>query len=137
MLKFELAALALVMMGAGTFMMIAEPINTQPPLERVDNFSDRDYAAFDRDFKINGEMCDVGIARNKLCFHTSPLQTQIAKGEPLNGRIPALAAEFPILVATPPKAKHQKLLRYGTTLVLINEDTRMIEDMIELGDAQA
>jgi len=133
MLKLELGALAAVLLGAGTFMMIAEPINTQPPLERVDNFSARDYAAFDRDFQLHGKNCSVGIARDRLCFTASPLQEQITKGEALDGTIPVLAAEFPILVATPPKAEHQKLLRYGTKLVLLNEETRVIEDVIQLG----
>jgi len=136
-MKWEFGMLAFVLLGAGTFMMIAEPINTQAPLERTDNFSKLDYDAFDRDFLVNGETCEVGIAQNKLCFKASPLQKQIAKGEALNGRIPVMAAEFPILVATPPKAQHQKLLRYGTTLVLINEDTKIIEDMIHLGETQA
>ena len=45
-----------------------------------------------------------------------------------------MVAEFPVLVAVPAKAEHQKLLRYGTRLALMNEDTHMIEDIIELTD---
>jgi len=133
MLKLELGVLAAVLLGAGIFMMIAEPINTQHPLERVDNFSARDYAAFDRNFELNDETCSVGIARHRLCFTASPLQEQIKKGETIDGTIPLLAAEFPILVVTPPKAERQKLLRYGTKLVLLNEETRVIEDVIQIG----
>ena len=129
-----LAAIAALVVG---FMVIAEPIDTAPSLERTDNFSKLDYDAFDRDFQLDNATCQVGIAKHKLCFSDSPLQTQIAKGEVLERHIPVMAAEFPILVATPPKAEHQKLLRYGTTLVLMNEETKMIEDTLQLGATRA
>lgn len=131
-MKWEFGALGAVVLAASVFMLLAEPINGTPPLGRVDNFSKLDYDAFDRDFSADGEMCAVGLARQKLCFSESPLEKRIAMGEALEQNIPILVAEFPILVATPPKAAHQKLLRYGTTLVLINKDTQIVEDMLDL-----
>lgn len=124
-----LAAIAALAIG---FMVIAEPLDAEPPLERNSNFSKLDYDAFDRDFQLGNVNCPVGIAKHKLCFSDSPLQKQIAKGEMLERHIPVLAAEFPILVATPLKAEHQKLLRYGTRLVLMNEDTLRVEDVLDL-----
>lgn len=131
-IKWEIGALAGVLALAAGFMWIAEPVGTDRALERTDNFSQLDYDAFDRNFQINGKTCPVGIAKHRLCFSPSPLETQITKGESLNAHIPMLAAEFPILVATPPKAEHQKLLRYGKTLVLLNEETRIVEDVLGL-----
>jgi len=51
-LKWEIGALGAVVFGAAIFMMIAEPLNSAPPLERVNNFSELDYKAFDRNFRI-------------------------------------------------------------------------------------
>jgi len=45
-----------------------------------------------------------------------------------------MAAEFPILAAIPAKNKDLKLLRYGQTLVLINEETQIIEDLLNLDE---
>ena len=131
-MKSELGALVAVLLGAGAFMVIAEPMKPQAPLERASSFSQLDFEAFDRNFPIDGKACDVGIAKHKLCFQDSPLQTQLAKGQTLESHIPVMAAEFPILVAVPPKAKNQKLLRYGTMLALLNEETNIIEDLIRL-----
>jgi len=133
-LKWEIGALGAVVFGAAIFMMIAEPLNSAPPLERVDNFSELDYKAFDRNFKIGDVSCDVGLKRHGLCFTSSPLQKQIAKGQPLTDSIPVMAAEFPILAAIPAKNKDLKLLRYGQTLVLINEETQIIEDLLNLDE---
>ena len=133
----KIGAVALMAAIAIGFMLVAQPINQERPLERSDNFSYLDYDAFDRNFQINAETCKVGLAAQRLCFSQSPLQTQIAKGERLERHIPVMAAEISILVATPPKAEHQKLLRYGTKLVLLNENTQVIEDIIELGPKQA
>jgi len=135
-IKLELGALILTMVGASGFMLIAEPVNSASPVDRVSHFSNVDYNAFDRDFIADGKPCQVGIAKHRLCFNDSPLQTRIAKGEVLNHQIPVMAAEFPILVAVPPKASHQKLLRYGQALVLMNEDTKMVEDIMYLDETQ-
>ena len=116
---------------------LAGPLMAAPVVEPTDRFSELDYRVFDREFQLGDEVCAVGIKARRLCFSESPLQTQIAKGERLQQHIPVLAAEFHILKETPPKAKHQKLLRYGTKLVLLNENTQVIEDIIELGPKQA
>lgn len=136
-LKWEIGALGAVIFGAAVFMMIAEPLNSATVLERVDNFSELDYKAFDRNFKTNGTSCDVGLKRHGLCFTSSPLQKQIAKGQPLTSSIPIMAAEFPVLAAIPAKNKNLKLLRYGQTLVLMNEETKVIEDLINLDETNA
>lgn len=136
-MKFWQAGFAAFSLSAIVGLMVfAETLEPQADIERVEGFSELDYNVFDRDFKLGKETCDVGLAKHRMCFKSSPLQTQIAKGEKLQQHIPVMAAEFPILLATPRKAEHQKLLRYGTKLVLMNENTLMIEDIIDLGIQQ-
>ncbi|MEO9971122.1 MAG: hypothetical protein ABJG15_15095 [Hyphomonadaceae bacterium] len=115
--------------GLGVFHTSA-PLEPQAPTERASVFAAADYAAFDRDFVLDGDTCQVGLERRKMCFTASPLQTRIIEGRAIPTDIPVLAAEFPILVAQPVKAESQRLLRYGTVLALIDEDTRMVEDVL-------
>lgn len=115
--------------GLGVFHTSA-PLEPQAPTERASVFAAADYAAFDRDFMIDGKTCQVGLERRDMCFTASPLQTRIIEGRPIPTDIPVLAAEFPILVAQPVKAETQRLLRYGTVLALIDKDTRLVEDLL-------
>lgn len=132
-LKLELASLAVIMFGASGFMLVAEPLEASGPLERSAAFSDQDYQAFDHGFTLGNKSCEVGIKQHKLCFNASPLEAELVTGEPLPSHMPVLSAEFPILVATPVKAEHQKLVRYGTTLALIHQETQIVEDVLYLG----
>ena len=132
-LKLELASLAIITFGASGFMLVAEPLDAPAPLERTAVFSDQDYQAFDHKFTLGNKSCEVGIKRHRLCFNASPLETVLVPGEPLPANVPVLSAEFPILVETPVKAEHQKLVRYGTTLALIHQETQIVEDVLYLG----
>ena len=129
-IKMEIgAAIATALIGMGVVHQ-TQPLAPQAPVERTAVFSANDYAAFDRDFLAKDASCAVGLERRKMCFTASPLQTRVIEGEPIPTDMPLLAAEFPILVALPIKDESQKLLRYGTVLALINEDTRMVEDLL-------
>ena len=132
-MKTWFAASAIFAISAvGALLIISEPLNAETSFERADNFSKLDYDVFDRDFKLGNIECSVGLVKHKMCFHESPLQSQIVEGEPLKQHIPVLAAEFPILVASPLKLQSQKLLRYGTRLVLIDENSQIVQDVLEL-----
>ena len=133
--KIELGALLATALGAAGVMTTAGPLEAQQPLERTAHFSSHDIEAFDRDFQTDGTPCSVGIAKHRLCFNASPLQARLTKGEPLDRAIPIMAAELQILVALPAKGEHQKLLRYGTSLVLLNKETHLIEDILDLETA--
>ena len=61
----KIGAVALMAAIAIGFMLVAQPINQERPLERSDNFSYLDYDAFDRNFQINGETCKVGLAAQR------------------------------------------------------------------------
>lgn len=131
-IKIELAAIGATLLGAAGFWAVEQPLAQPAPLERQANFSQADYTAFDRGFRHGREMCAVGLAKDRICFQPSPLEAQLAKGETLASHVPLLPAEFPILVATPAKAEHQQLVRFGRSLALIDPETRMVEDVIRL-----
>lgn len=133
-LKFELAALAAIMVSSAAFMFVADPMQDAPALERSDNFSQLDFDSFDRDFIANGEPCTVGIEKRKMCFTSSPLEATLVRGAPLADHVPMLAAEFAILLEISATTPEQKLLRYGTTLALIDEETGHVEDLLDLGE---
>ncbi len=118
-------------------MVTANPADASQPIGASDKFSIADYEMFDRDFTVRNNICGVGLAKHKMCFTDSPLQSQLVKGEKLKQHIPVMAAEFQIMVAAPAKADHQKLLRYGTRLALLNKETLIIEDILDLKSRQS
>ncbi len=131
-LKIELGVVVFTALaGLGVFHE-AKPLEPLAPTERHSAFIAEDYAAFDRDFEVKGETCEVGLERRGMCFTSSPLQARIIEGQPVPLNVPLLAAEFPILVALPVKEETQKLLRYGTTLALIDTESRVVEDVLYL-----
>ncbi|MEM8635612.1 MAG: hypothetical protein AAGF33_11600 [Pseudomonadota bacterium] len=131
-LKIELAALAATFAGAAGFFAVEQPLSEPTPLERNEVFVAADYDAFDRNFRHGREVCSVGIEKERLCFQPSPLEERLVEGTMLADHIPMLAAEFPILVATPAKGDDQQLVRFGRSLALIDPQTRMVHDVIRL-----
>jgi len=129
-IKVELGLVAFTaFVGLGVF-HTEKPLEPRAPIERMSTFVAEDYAAFDRDFTIDGEICEVGLERRKMCFTPSPLQASIIEGTEIPSNVPLLAAEFPILVELPVKQSSLKLVRYGTTLALIDAESRMVEDVL-------
>ena len=134
-LKLELAAIGATLLGAAGFWVVQQPMAEPAPLERQAAFTVADYAAFDRNFRHGRETCAVGLERHRLCFQPSPLEGQLVEGEALADHVPLLPAEFPILVVTPTKTDEQQLVRFGRSLALIDPDTRVVEDVIRLEQA--
>jgi hypothetical protein len=134
-IKVELG-LAMVTALAGLGVLHTKnPLEPQAAVERMSTFVADDYAAFDRDFTLDGNTCKVGLERRQMCFTPSPLQASIIEGQAIPSNVPVLAAEFSILVELPVKQDGQKLLRYGTTLALIDDQSRIVEDVLYIDAA--
>ena len=129
-IRVELGFVALTAVLGLSVLHIKKPFEPSAPVERQSAFVADDHAAFDRDFMLDGEPCNVGLAKREMCFTPSPLQAQIVKGQKIPLNVPLLAAEFPILVELPVKQETQKLLRYGTTLALVHAESRVVQDVL-------
>lgn len=118
--------------AAGVFFAYAS--NPFDPVEHevMNTFTSADFEAFDREFEAHGRKCDVGIAAYKICFGTSPLEKQLVVGQALPEHAPLVGAEFRIIVKTDLKAPDVKTARYGQTLVLVDPQTRIVRDKMQL-----
>lgn len=134
-IKVELGLVVVAALAALAVFHAKKPLEPQPAVKRMSTFIADDYAAFDRDFSLDGDTCKVGLEQRKMCFTPSPLQANIIEGQVIPSNVPVLAAEFPILIDLPVKEDGQKLLRYGTTLALINAKSRIVEDVLHIDAA--
>ena len=97
-----------------------------------DQFSQKDFAAFDRSFDLYGSECTVGIERKRICFQPSPLEEKIEIGKAMPQHAPVMPATIPVLLRTSLKPSYLTTHRYGRTLVLIEDDTGIIVDKLDL-----
>lgn len=118
--------------AAGIFFAYASNPLDPPEREVMSTFTSADFDAFDREFEAHGRKCDVGIAAYKICFGSSPLETQLVVGQPLPEHAPLVGAEFRIIVKTDLKVPDVKTARYGQTLVLVDPQTRIVKDKMQL-----
>ncbi len=132
-LKIELAVAGttLFVLGAFVAMQGADAIESVA-VEPVDVFTPHDFAAFDREFEWHGETCVVGLERHGLCLGQSPLESQLKRGEILPDYVPALSAEFRVIVETDLKNASYQTVRFGRTLLLIDPETRVVHDILHL-----
>ena len=131
-LRLELLCLGAALFAAGVFVATRpSEAGTQRP-EIVNHFTAADFAAFDRDFTLGDEPCALGLKSARLCFGHSPHENNIQMGQILPVTIPAISAEFPIIVATDAKTNHLKTVRFGHTLALFDPKTRQIVDLLYL-----
>ncbi len=134
-LRIELACLGTALFAAGVFVATRpSEAGTQRP-DAVDHFTPNDYAIFDRDFSLRGEDCALGLKSARLCFGNSPYEDKLSVGQILPVSVPAISAEFAIIVATDTKLAHLKTVRFGHTLALFNPETRQIVDLLNLDAA--
>ncbi|KCZ57942.1 hypothetical protein [Hyphomonas chukchiensis] len=115
----------------GFLAVMANQQDTSRP-DPVDHFIQSDYDVFDRDFKLGSTECAIGLASQKICMHKSPLEKELQVGQILPAYIPALGAEFRIIVETALKSENLRTVRYGQTLVLIDANTREVKDILRL-----
>ena len=121
---------AALVLGGFLAVMANHHENSRP--EPVDQFIQSDYDAFDRDFQLGSKDCAIGLASQKICMHKSPLEKELQLGQTLPAYMPALGAEFRIIVETALKSDNLRTVRYGQTLVLIDSDTREVMDILRL-----
>jgi hypothetical protein len=98
----------------------------------VSYFTNADFDAFDRAFDLDGQACDVGFKAHRICFGVSPYETDLVQGAVLPVHVPALSAEFRVIVETDLKADHLQTVRFGRTLALIEPQTRQVHDILRL-----
>lgn len=132
-LKIELAIAGAALFGFGVFVAMQgaeanEPVSVQP----VDAFTQHDFLAFDREFELNNQTCAVGLQRHDLCLGQSPLEAKLKRGEMLPDYVPALSAEFRVIVETDLKNASFQTVRFGRTLMLIDPVTRIVHDIMHL-----
>ncbi|MEL7128182.1 MAG: hypothetical protein AAGK23_01410 [Pseudomonadota bacterium] len=132
--KIELGACLATMAGAGAFVGIVNPLAPPSAIERTSSFTEGDFAAFDRNFRHGRETCAIGLEKQRLCFKPSPLEGYLIEGTHLAAHIPLMPAEFPVLVATNVSANGQKLARFGQSLALVDEETRMVVEVMRLDE---
>tara|TARA_R110000803_G_scaffold154797_1_gene219583 strand:+ start:390 stop:878 length:489 start_codon:yes stop_codon:yes gene_type:complete len=130
--KFEACIVAIGALVLAAFLAVVMLREAEAGPAPVSHFIQADYEVFDRNFKISGKSCDVGLAYYKICMESSPLESEIQRGEILPDYIPALGAEFRVIVATSLKDEHLRMFRYGQTLVLLEPRTRRVEDILDL-----
>ena len=116
--KFEACIVAIGALVLAAFLAVVMLREAEAGPAPVSHFIQADYEVFDRNFKISGK--------------SSPLESEIQRGEILPDYIPALGAEFRVIVATSLKDEHLRMFRYGQTLVLLEPRTRRVEDILDL-----
>lgn len=132
-LKIELAIAGTALFGFGAFVAMQGADAIEPaPVTPVSSFTKTDFDAFDRAFEWNEDVCVVGLKRHDLCLGQSPLESQLKRGEALPDFVPALSAEFRVIVETDLKDASLQTVRFGRTLLLVDPQTRIVHDILHL-----
>ena len=131
-LKFEFAVIGATLFTLGAFYAWQNSKAETPSARPVEHFTMADFNAFDRDFQMDGETCEVGFSDHRICFGASPYEHDLKQGETLPAYMPALAAEFRVIVETDLKAGNLQTVRFGRTLALVDPETREVRDILRL-----
>lgn len=131
--KIELAIVGAALFGLGAFVAMqgASASEADAP-KAIDHFSQADFNAFDRGFAYGDGTCSVGLKRHEICFGKSPYEAALTRGQVLSQRVPAISAEFRVIVETELKSPNLQTTRFGQTLVLIDPETRIVHDILHL-----
>lgn len=131
-LKLELAIAGTALFALGAF-VATRPLEAEAvQAAGLTQFTKADFAAFDRDFEMDGETCDVGLKRDRICFGGSPVEHILQPGVTLPHEIPMVGAEFRIIVVTELKDNTLRTVRFGRSLALVDPKTRYVQDVINL-----
>lgn len=134
-LKYELFIVGAALFALGGYVAMQTAGAAQLEPEPVLSFTAGDYSAFDRDFSIGDQMCEVGLAAHRLCLAPSPIESRLRVGHVLEPEVPILAAEFRVIVETELKHESLRTVRFGQTLALIEPHSRTIRDLMRLNAA--
>jgi hypothetical protein len=131
-LKLELAIAGTALFALGAFVATRPPEAEAVQAAGLTQFTKADFAAFDRDFEMDGVTCDVGLKRDRICFGGAPVEQILKPGMTLPHEIPMVGAEFRIIVVTELKDDTLRTVRFGRSLALIDPKTRYVQDVIDL-----
>ena len=130
-MKIEMAIAGAALVALGAFYATRPQVAEAVPVA-VSSFTAADYAAFDRNFEIDGQACEIGLRRDRLCFGPSPVDALLSPGMVLPPHIPIVGAAFRVIVETELKTENLRTIRFGQTLALVDPETRRIEDVMNL-----
>ena len=131
-IKYELAAAAIAVGAAAGTWLIVDPMGTSQHSLAQSRFTQSDYAAFDRQFDMSGRDCDVGVSDFDMCFQASPSESLIMIGQKLPESLPALPASLEVLRKTSVKTDNERTYRYGRVLALVDMQTGIVVDRLDL-----
>lgn len=134
-LKIELAIAGAALFALGAFVATRPPEAEAVQASGLTEFTQADFAAFDRNFEMDGSMCQVGLKRDRICFGGSPVEQTLAPGMTLPPEVPMVGAEFRVIVVTELKSDTLRTVRFGRSLVLVDPKTRYVHDVIALSAA--
>lgn len=134
-LKYELVIVGAALFALGAYVAMQSAVAAEPVPEPVAAFTARDFAAFDRNFVVDDQLCEVGLAEHRLCLTPSPVESRLKRGGVLDSDVPILAAEFRVIVETDLKVESLRTVRFGQTLALVEPETRTVRDIMRLNAA--
>lgn len=129
--KMELAALAITAASIGGYLYKTDPFKEAAVTYHA-KFTEADFNAFQRDFELSGDMCDVGLQAYNICLSDFEVKQHIVPGERFPENLPALGAGMRLLLAMDAKEQHLQTVQYGQTLVLIERSKKQVEDVLYL-----
>lgn len=131
-LMIELAIAGAALFALGAFVATRPQAAEAVQASALTQFTQADFAAFDRNFELDGASCKVGLKRDRLCFGRSPVEDILAPGMILPPEVPMVGAEFRVIVVTELKAENLRTIRFGQSLALVDPGTRQVADVISL-----
>ena len=129
--KIELAALAITAAGVAGCLLNVDTFE-EAPVTYHDRFTLADYQAFDRDFKIGDEPCEIGLQDSDVCLNAFELNPSVRIGDPIPENVLRLSAGMRVLLALDSKQAELQTIRLGQTLVLIDRETQIVADILRL-----
>lgn len=131
-LTIELVIAGAALFALGAFLATRPQTAEAVQASALTQFTKADFAAFDRNFELEGSTCKVGLKRDRLCFGRSPVEDVLAPGMTLPPEVPMVGAEFRVIVVTELKAENLRTIRFGRSLALVDPQTRLVQDVISL-----
>ena len=129
--KIELAALAITAAGVGGCLLNVDMF-AEAPVTYHDQFTVADYQAFDRDFEIAGDPCEIGLKDSDICLNAFESDHSLQIGEQIPENVLRLNAGMRILLALDSKNAELQTIRLGQTLALVDRETQIVADIMRL-----
>lgn len=129
------AGLTAATVGAGALAM-AIPSSEAEAATLADHFTPQDQAVFTSGFRTSTGVCPVGFAEQDICFESSHLESKVVKGEPFPADMYPTSLEWRAQLAMTRKQADIKTVRIGHTVALVDRQSRLVVDVMRLGNAQ-